>query len=218
MKLNKALYGLKQAPRLWNKTLVNFLNNLKFQQLITDTCFFINKDLIISIYVDDKVIIGRKNHIIVDFKKQVNNSFKTKDLGNLNFILGINVERLTDNTLVIHQKNYIDKIMKDFKIISETRNTDIPIQPGHKLTTELLHETESLRKLVDATKYRKVIGSLIYLMTCTRPDISYSVSILSRYMQEPKELHWRFLKRLMKYVNTTRDFSLTFQKEKATKN
>ena len=108
--------------------------------------------------------------------------------------------------------------MKDFKIIGETRNTDIPIQPGHKLTTELLHETESLRKLVDATKYRKVIGGLIYLMTCTRPDISYSVSILSRYMQEPRELHWRFLKRSMKYVNTTRDFSLTFQKEKATKN
>jgi len=73
------------------------------------------------------------------------------DLGNLNFILGINVERLTDNTLVIHHKNYIDKIMKDFKIISETRNTDIPIQPGFKLTTELLHETESLRKLFDAT-------------------------------------------------------------------
>lgn len=141
MKLNKALYGLKQAPRLWNKTLVNFLNNLKFQQLITDTCIFVNKDLIIAIYVDDIVIIGRKNHI--------SNRFKTKDLGNLNFILGINVERLTDNILVIHQKNYIDKIMKDFKIISETRNTDIPIQPGHKLTTELLHETESLRKLVD---------------------------------------------------------------------
>ncbi len=126
--------------------------------------------------------------IIVDFEKQVNNRFKTKDLGNLNYILGINVERLTDNTLVIHQKNNIDKLMKDFKIISETRNTDIPIQPGHKLTTELLHETESLRKLVDATKYRKVIGGLIYLMTCTRPDISYSVSILSRYMQEPREL------------------------------
>jgi hypothetical protein len=107
------------------------LNNLKFQQLITDTCIFVNKDLIIAIYVDDIVIIGRKNHIIVDFKKQVNNSFKTKDLGNLNFILGINVERLTHNTLVIHQKNYIDKLMNDFKIISETRNTDIPIQPGY---------------------------------------------------------------------------------------
>jgi hypothetical protein len=189
LRLNKALYGLKQAPRLWNKTLVNFLNNLKFQQLITDTCIFVYKDLIIAIYVDDIVIIGRKNHIIVDFKKEINNRFKTKDLGYLNFILGINVERLTDNTLVIHQKNYIDKLTKDFKsetfsFISETSKTDIPIQPGHKLTTELLHETESLRKLVDATKYRKVIGSLIYLMTCTRPELSYSVSILSRYMQE----------------------------------
>jgi hypothetical protein len=62
LKLNKALYGLKQAHRLWNKTLVNFLNNLKFQQLITDTCIFVNKDLIIAIYEDDIVIIGRKNH------------------------------------------------------------------------------------------------------------------------------------------------------------
>jgi hypothetical protein len=62
--------------------------------------------------------------------------------------------------------------------------------------------------------YRKVIGSLIYLMTCTRPDISYSVSILSRYMQEPRELHWRFLKRLLKYIKTTRELSLTFQKGK----
>ncbi len=71
MKLNKALYGHKQAPRVWNKTLVNFLNNLKFQQLITDTCILVNKDLIIAIYVDDKVIIGRKNHIIVDFKNKL---------------------------------------------------------------------------------------------------------------------------------------------------
>jgi hypothetical protein len=51
-------------------------------------------------------------------------------------------------------------------------------------------------------------------MTCTRPDISYSFSILSRYMQEPRELHWRFLKRLLKYVNATREFSLIFQKDK----
>ncbi len=58
--------------------------------------------------------------------------------------------------------------MKDFKIISETRNTDIPIQPGHKLTTEFTHETEILRKHVDATKFRKEIRSLIYLITCTR--------------------------------------------------
>ena len=98
LKLNKVLYGLKQAPRLWNKTLVRFLNELEFQQLIKDTCIFVNKDLIIAIYVDDIIIIGKKSQVIVDFKKQVNNRFKTKDLGNLNFILGINVERLTDNT------------------------------------------------------------------------------------------------------------------------
>ena len=69
-----------------------------------------------------------------------------------------------------------------------------------------------MREKVDITKYREVIGSLIYLMTCTRPDISYSVGLLSRFMQEPKELHWRFLKRLLRYLKTTRDYSLTYYK------
>jgi hypothetical protein len=84
LKLNKALYGLKQAPRLWNKTLVNFVNNLKFQQLINDTGIFVNKDLIIAIYVDDIVIIGRKNHIIVDFKKKLIIVLKQKTCGEIN--------------------------------------------------------------------------------------------------------------------------------------
>jgi hypothetical protein len=66
--------------------------------------------------------------------------------------------------------------------------------------------------MVDANMYRQVIGSLIYLMTSTRPDIAYSVGVLSRYMHEPRELHWRFLKRLLKYVKTTRDYSLVYSK------
>ena len=63
-----------------------------------------------------------------------------------------------------------------------------------------------LRKVTDVTKYQQVIGSLIYLMTCTRPCISYSVGILSSFMKKPRELHWRFLKRLFKYVKSTKDY------------
>ena len=74
-----------------------------------------------------------------------------------------------------------------------------------------------LRKVTDVTKYQQVIGSLIYLMTCTRPDISYSVGILSRFMKESRELHWRFLKRLLKYVKTTKDYSLVFTKNEGIK-
>ena len=84
--------------------------------------------------------------------------------------------------------------------------------PNHQLTLEIKDQSEVLREKVDITKYREVIGSLIYLMTCTRPDISYSVGLLSRFMQEPKEWHWRFFKRLLRYIKTTRDYSLTYSK------
>ena len=69
-----------------------------------------------------------------------------------------------------------------------------------EFVTELLNEDDQLRSLIDSEKYRKAIGSLIYLMVSTRPDISYTVSILSRFMQEPRELHWRCVKRLLRYI------------------
>jgi hypothetical protein len=107
----------------------------------------------------------------------------------LNFILGISVERLDEKIITIHQKAFIDKIIKNYTNLNAIKNTDIPIQPNHKLTTHLENENVNLRQFVDTTKYRQLIGSLIYLMTCSRPDISYSVGILSRYMHQPRELH-----------------------------
>ena len=117
--------------------------------------------------------------------------------------------------MIIHQKNYIEKIIKRFKYLDESKETEIPIQPNHNLTSDLRHENENLRKFIDLTKYSEVIGSLIYLMTCSRPDISYSVGILSRYMQKPRELHWRYLKRLLRYIKTTIDFTLNYTKSEA---
>ena len=132
----------------------------------------------------------------------------------LNFILGISVERLNEKIITIHQKAFIDKIIKNYTNLNAIINTDKPIQPNHKLTTHLENENENenLRQFVDTTKYRQLIGSLIYLMTCSRPDISYSVGILLRYMHQPRELHWRYLKRLLKYIHTTKSYRLKFEK------
>jgi hypothetical protein len=108
-------------------------------------------------------------------------------------------------------KHYISKLIENFGL-QTSKESDIPIQPNHNLTRELKEEKEILREPVDSSKYRQVIGSLIYLMTCTRPDISYSVGVLSRFMQEPRELHWRFLKRLLKYLKATQDLNLVYTK------
>ncbi len=97
----------------------------------------------------------------------------------------------------IHQKKYIDRVIKTFKL-QDTKNTDIPLQPNQKLTKELLTEDDKLRYLIDSEKFRQAIGSLIYLMVSTRLDISFTVSVLSRFMQEPRDLHWRCVKRLLR--------------------
>jgi hypothetical protein len=214
LKLNKALYGLKQASRSWNKTIVAFFNELNFKQFQTDNCIFINKWLIIAIYVDDIVIIGKDELRIAIFKQCISSKFKTKDLGRLNLILGLQVEYKDSNTLIIHQKNYIDKIIKTFDIY-DTKSVDIPLQPNQYITDELVDKNEQLRRFINSNKYKKAIGMLIYLMVGTRPDICYTVSVLSRYMQNPRELHWRFVKKLLKYIKTTKDFCLVYTKNKS---
>jgi hypothetical protein len=127
-------------------------------------------------------------------------NFKSRDLGELKCILGIQIE-CRENTMIINQRNYIEKLINQFKNLKDSKSVDIPIQPNHKLTSDLTNETEELRQLVDPTTYRQAIGSLIYLMTATRPDISYAVSFLSRFMQEPKELPAVFKKITKIYKN-----------------
>ena len=67
---------------------------------------------------------------------------------------------------------------------------ELPIQPNHKLTLELADEKGALRKLFDASKNRKAIGKLMYLMVSTRPDIAYVFSVLSRFMSQSREKYW----------------------------
>ena len=118
-----------------------------------------------------------------------------------------------DNKIFLNQKQYINTLIKKFNL-EHAKEEEIPIQPNQNLTSDLSDEKENLRILADTNLYRQAIGSLIYLMTSTRPDISYTVGVLSRFMHEPRELHWRFLKRLLRYVKTTRDFSLVYTKNK----
>jgi hypothetical protein len=132
LKLEKALYGLKQAPRAWNKKLVSVFKDLGLRQCITDNCMFYNQNLLIAVYVDDIVITGKISNID-NFKKQVNKMFKVRDLGKLNYILGIKVEYGKDGSMILNQKHYITKIIERFDMQS-SKECDIPIQPNHNLT------------------------------------------------------------------------------------
>jgi hypothetical protein len=94
--------------------------------------------------------------------------------------------------------------------VNNMKTSEIPMQPNLGLTSELLDESEDLRKPIDMTLYRQAIGKLMYLMVCTRPDISFAVSVLSRFMAQPREKHWRCVIQLLKYLNSTQDLALTY--------
>jgi len=121
LKLNKALYGLKQAGKEWNETLNNTLIKMIFRRLVSEPCIYIKENnskkiiRIISIYVDDLLFAGRAKEIMY-VKEQIKMYFNIKDIGDVNFVIGIKFKKCHDG-YIIHQKQYIKDLLVKFKLI-----------------------------------------------------------------------------------------------------
>ncbi|KAJ0868674.1 putative RNA-directed DNA polymerase [Helianthus annuus] len=207
-KLKKALYGLKQAPRAWNAKLDETLKQLKFTRCLQDQAVYTratsNNRLIIGVYVDDLIVTGTTKEEIYEFKQQMANKFEMSDLGKLTYYLGIEV--CQDNTgIMIKQESYASKILKEARM--ETCNpSQCPLEPGIKLSKD--EEGED----VDATSYRRQVGCLRYLLH-TRPDLSFSVGLVSCYMQSPKQSHTAAIKQILRYIRGTMNFGIRYGKD-----
>nr|GEX09992.1 zinc finger, CCHC-type [Tanacetum cinerariifolium] len=136
--------------------------------------------LIVEVYVDDLIITGTPRKELEVFKSQMDGKFAMSDLGLLAYYLGIEVTQ-TGGEITIKQTGYINKILKETSM-TDSNDTKIPMDPGTKLVKAKDENS------VDATHYRSLIGSLRYLLH-TRPNLSYSVGLLNRFMQDPKDHH-----------------------------
>ncbi|GJW88831.1 ribonuclease H-like domain, reverse transcriptase, RNA-dependent DNA polymerase [Tanacetum coccineum] len=205
-RLIKALYGLRQAPRAWNIKLDNTLKSLDFKKCALEQAIYTKKSkdslLLVRVYVDDRIITGTPKKEIDKFKAQMEEKFEMSDLGLLAYYLGIEVTQ-TKGDISIKQLAYANKILKEAGM-PESNETVIPMDPGTRLTKN----TEGT--LVNSTEYRSLIGCLRYLLH-TRPDLSYSVGLLSRFMQEPKEQHMKAIKQVLHYVKGTKDYGITYK-------
>nr|GEY90361.1 ribonuclease H-like domain, reverse transcriptase, RNA-dependent DNA polymerase [Tanacetum cinerariifolium] len=204
--LIKALYGLRQAPRVWNIKLDNTLKSLDFKKCTLEQVIYTktSKDstLLIRVYVDVLIITGVPKKEIDKFKAQMEEKFKMSDLGLLAYYLGIEVTQINGDIL-IKQSAYASKILKEAGML-DCNETLIPMDPGIRLTKI----TE--RTMVNSTEYRSIIGCLRYLIH-TRPDLSYSVGLLSRFMQEPREQHMKAIRQVLRYVKGTKDYGITYK-------
>ena len=123
----------------------------------------------------------------------------------LNVFLGIEVKRMPDNSLFINQKQYAEKIVKRFNL-EDAHEVCTPLDPQSKL--ELFESDVTLSNV----PYKEAIGSLMFLAMVTRPDISHSVGVLSRYTDKPKKAHWDSIKRVIRYVKGTSNYGLLYGK------
>lgn len=206
-KLKKAIYGLKQSAKSWYEKINDVLTNkLKFKRLSSEPCVYIynhdNETMIISLYVDDILLFSSKSsHEKEYIKKQLMSEFQMKDLGQAHHILGMRVARTDDGSYTLDQKNYIKKILCKFKM-SDCKSANTPMEVGLKLQKE-----ENTTCNLD---YRSLIGYLMYLTVCSRPDIAHSVSYLSQFNNCYSEAHWKAAKRVLRYLKGTMDYCLVF--------
>ena len=208
-RLNKSIYGLKQSAAMWHSTLITFMNSQNLEQSVMDPCVFIRKSksntLILLIWVDDCIIFASSLRIMNEFKRNFGQTFKIKDLGSLTWFLGIQF-KIEKDVIRMNQKLYTQNIIKRFNEQNSTPRT-LPCDPN---IYEILEAKSD--KLGSPTTYREIVGSLIYLMTCTRPDIAFIVTLLSRYMNSPTKTHINLARSVLRYLKYTLDYDLKYVK------
>jgi hypothetical protein len=207
-KLNKALYGLKQSPRVWYNTLAAFLAQQGFRPLGADSSVFCRENTIVAIYVDDLLITGSSMASITTLKESLSKQFHMSDLGPCYFYLGMEVIRdRPRRTLRLSQEAYLRKVlednhMKDCSTVSTPMETSmrlIPADNNHQAPASLRHQ------------YQSAVGSLMYAMLGTRPDLAFAVSVVSRFASNPTESHMKSVKRIFRYIQGILKIGLVFR-------
>ena len=209
-KLSKSLYGLKQSGRNWNMTLHEHLKDHEFIQSKSDPCLFIRKvgesDIVyLLVWVDDIIIASSDSSLMDETKTHLSKAFDMKDLGELKHFVGIEFVRINDS-ISLSQEKYIVKLLQRFKM-EDIKPRGTPCE----LNLKSYDSCES-KDPVDQHLYRQLVGSLIYAMVCTRPDISYVVTKLSQHLSSPSQADFAMVKHVFRYLKKTINYKLTYRK------
>ena len=202
--LKKALYGLKQSPRIWYEKLTRFLlEKLGLKPVDADRSVLATDagldGPIVTAYVDDIKIMGKDAGMVSAVKSQFKAAFDMVDMGPISYYLGLKVERnRKDRIITISQPAYIDKVAARFGL-DKAAPSQYPIREGQILEPNNKQATEA-----EIKRYQAMIGSVMFAMIETRPDISFAVSAVSRFAQNPSNVHFEAAKLIIRYLKTTR--------------
>jgi hypothetical protein len=144
-------------------------------------------------------------------KKKLANSFAMKDLGAAKKILGMRTTRDRKNRkLKLSQGEYIEKVLERFRM-QNAKPVSTPLAIHFKITKEMCPKTQEDIEYMSKVPYSSTVGSLMYAMVCTRPDIAHAVGVVSRYMNNPGKEHWEAVKWILRYLRGTATHALCFE-------
>src|SRR5436305_6031007 len=239
-KLLKSIYGLKQAPRIWAQTLYKILRELGLTQLQSEHSVFTNKqseainkkrrryqkrirktdedflgyfagpDLIVAVYVDDLLIIGKTSEIVRDFKRLLGKRVSMKETGDdeARDYLGIEISRDREKgTLRLSQKAYFKGVLKRYGL-EGLNGINAPMREGLKFYVDDADYVDDGEKNL----YQSKVGSLTYGMQGTRPDIAYAVSLFSRFMPKPTKSNVKALQGVFRYIAKTLSLGIVYHR------
>jgi hypothetical protein len=211
-RLFRPLYGTKQGARTWYLEVVNTFTGLGYTVSMADEAVFYkidkNKYTIVAVATDDFTIIADSDKSVDLLKQQIRDRFEITDLGPINWLLGIKITRnLEARTISLSQQSYIEQIITRFNL-KDSRAANTPLEPGIDLTPDSPSVSSTLLTPFEKTKYREMIGSLMYVSVMTRPDITFAVSTLSQYLETPHSTHLKAVTRVFRYLLGTKDIQL----------
>ena len=215
--LHKALYGLKQAGRTWHTKIDSTFKSRGLIPLLSDQCVYLrrsgNSIVIVALYVDDILLVSSDMAELNTLKGELSATYEMEDLGEAKYILGIEITRdRKARTITITQPAYIKAVVD--RHLTNVEPDDRPISTP--MSTDCRHvkatdDQQASSRLIKA--YQSAVGSIMFAMLCTRPDIAFSVAVLSTYAHNPTPTHQEGITRVLQYLRDTPQLGITYTGE-----
>ena len=214
--LLKGLYGIKQGPRIWALKLHSVLTDIGFERTDCDHSVYVYRRgdvrIMLPIHVDDLLLASNSADALRSVKSDLAAHFKLHDLGPATSILGMKIVRdRPARSISLSQPGYTESILSDFSM-ADCNPALTPMEEGCKLSVSM--SPQSLEEKLDMkdVPYRELVGKLLYLAIATRPDISYAIGVLCRFVENPGRPHWDAAKRVLRYLRGTTDMALVYSR------
>ena len=205
LRLWRAIYGLKQAALAWWKALDKSMGELGFTRLRSDSGIFVNKDqsIIVIVYVDDVLFLGADKKKLLKTKELFMKRWECRDLGDAQEFLHMRIRR-KDGKIYLDQSAYLQKVVERFNL-QNAKPAPTPLPEGYQPSPAKENASADLR-----SRYQQVIGSLLYIMLGTRPDIAFAVTKLSQDASNPSKEHLDKALYICRYLLGTPNYALVY--------